>query len=258
MNGNHTTADAAALVVAGLVLGVGRWADRGWSILRRELRLQVYPDGVDFEASASYHRLAGELFALPALLRQAHGLDVPVDYVERLQAMGRFTEAYMGPDGLAPFWGDADDGRALPLGGQDVSDHGSLPVLAASLAGERAFGNAEAAWLVGPDVVGAEPPPRESAAFRDGGAYVLRSETDHVFIDCGPIGLAGAAAATGTTTVSRSRRRSPACGWCATPARMSTPRRRRSGIAFARRRSTVRRASTVKSRTASTRACSGR
>jgi len=191
VNGNHTTADAAALVVAGLVLGVGRWADRGWSILLRELPVQVHPDGVDFEASASYHRLAGELFALPALVRRAHGLDVPVDYVERLQAMGRFTEAYTGPDGLAPLWGDADDGRALPLGGQDVNDHRSLPVLAAALAGERAFGNAEAAWLVGPDAVAAEAPTRESAAFREGGAFVLRGESDHVFVDCGPVGLAG-------------------------------------------------------------------
>jgi len=134
-NGNHYTADAAGLVFAGLVLGVERWAVAGWEILVEELPRQVHPDGVDFEASSAYHRLVGELFALPALLRRAHGLDVPPDYVERLRAMARFTEAYTGPDGLAPLWGDADDGRALPLGGQNVNDHGSLAVLAAALAG---------------------------------------------------------------------------------------------------------------------------
>jgi hypothetical protein len=191
INGNHYTADSAALVVIGLVLGPRRFADAGWSVLLEELPRQVHPDGVDFEASAAYHRLVGELFALPALLRRAHGLDVPADYVERLRAMGRFTEAYTGPDGLAPLWGDADDGRALPLGGQDVNDHRSLPVLAARLAGETASGNAEAAWLVGPDAVADAQPDQNSAAFRDGGVFVLRGGADHVFVDCGPIGLAG-------------------------------------------------------------------
>src|SRR5439155_25112808 len=61
VNGNHYTADAAALVVAGLTLGVSRWSDSGWSILCHELPRQVHPDGVDFEASSAYHRLVGEL-----------------------------------------------------------------------------------------------------------------------------------------------------------------------------------------------------
>jgi Heparinase II/III-like protein/Heparinase II/III N-terminus len=194
VNGNHFTADAAGLVVAGLVLPGGtprRWADTGWKLLVDELPRQVHPDGVDFEASAAYHRLVGELFALPALLRRAHGLEVPPAYVERLQAMGGFAEAYAGPDGLAPLWGDADDGRALPLGGQSVRDHGSLPALAAAVAGEAGSGNAEAAWLVGPAAVAGPRAPTGSAAFPAGGVYVLARGGDHVVVDCGPVGLAG-------------------------------------------------------------------
>ena len=191
LNGNHYTADAAGLAMLGLVLGVPRWSENGWSMLCAELSRQVHPDGVNFEASAHYHRLVGELFALTALLRQVHGLDVPEPYVDRLQKMARFTEAYTGPDGLAPLWGDADDGRALPLGGQDVSDHGSFPVLVARLAGARAPGNAEGAWLAGPDAVAAAKNEPRSAAFADGGAFVLRGGSDHVFVDCGPVGLAG-------------------------------------------------------------------
>lgn len=191
INGNHYTADIAALVVAGLVLNVRRWVDTGWTALCEELPRQVHADGVDFEASTAYHRLVGELFALPALLRRAHGLDVPSAYVERVQAMGRYTEAYTGPDGLAPLWGDADDGRALPLGGQDVNDHRSLPVLAAHLAGKTANGNAEAAWLVGPDAVADAEQADDSVAFPEGGFFILRGGGDHVFVDCGPVGLAG-------------------------------------------------------------------
>ena len=194
VNGNHTTADAAALVLAGLLLpgaAPRRWAEQGWAILVEELPRQVHPDGVDFEASTAYHRLVGELFALPALLRRAHGLAVPAAYAERLQAMSRFTEAYTGPDGLAPLWGDTDDGRALPLGGQDVDDHRSLPALAGAVAADPRPGNAEAGWLVGAAGVAAPGPESGSSAFRDGGAFVLRAGADHVFIDCGPVGLAG-------------------------------------------------------------------
>jgi Heparinase II/III-like protein/Heparinase II/III N-terminus len=191
INGNHYTADAAGLVVAGLMLGVPRWSDAGWTILVEELPRQVHPDGVDFEASSAYHRLVGELFALPALLRQSHGLDVPAEYVERVQGMARFTQAYTGPDGLAPLWGDADDGRALPLGGQNVNDHGSFPVLTATLSGGCAPGNPEGAWLVGPDRVSAGDVEHGPKAFPNGGIFILRGGGDHVFIDCGPVGLAG-------------------------------------------------------------------
>src|SRR5262249_3452455 len=54
VNGNHYTADAAGLVFVGLFFGgdePGRWAAQGWKILETELPLQVFEDGVDFEAS---------------------------------------------------------------------------------------------------------------------------------------------------------------------------------------------------------------
>jgi hypothetical protein len=106
----------------------------------------------------------------------------------------------MRPDDSAPLWGDHDDARTLPLGPQSIRDHRYLIGLIAlhlddvellKLAGGP---RAEAAWWFGADIaarlpqVGAEP---GSQAFREGGVYVMRSACDHVFIDCGPIGLAG-------------------------------------------------------------------
>ena len=127
VNGNHCTADGAGLAFAGLFFGQGkdatRWQARAWSILCDEIPRQVYPDGVDFESSIPYHRLVAELFLLPALYREALGLDVPAPYRERVKAMARFTMAYSRPDGSVPLWGDADDARALPFGGQDLNDH---------------------------------------------------------------------------------------------------------------------------------------
>jgi uncharacterized heparinase superfamily protein len=206
VNGNHCTADGAGLLFAGLFFGQGRdprrWQARAWSILCDEVPRQVYPDGVDFEASIPYHRLVAELFLLSALYRDALGLDVPELYRERVKAMARFALAYCRPDGSVPLWGDADDARALPLGGQDLNDHRYLAGLVgaswnvASL--KEAFGGdpSEVFWTLGPTAVESLPrdgrpaksPPSQS--FPDGGFFVMRNAVDHVFIDCGRIGLA--------------------------------------------------------------------
>ena len=195
------------MVFAGLFFGVGRAAQRwhrlGWNILQEELPRQVYPDGVDFEASVAYHRLVLELFLLAALYRRAHRLPVPVGYRERVIAMARFVMAYSRTDGTVPLWGDADDARVLPLGGQRINDHRYLlglvgraldaPDLTAGFSGPRD----EVAWLLGPTAGTGLPDiqrPQEqpgSRAFPQGGFFILRNDRDHIFIDCGPVGLAG-------------------------------------------------------------------
>jgi hypothetical protein len=208
VNGNHFTADAAGLVFAGLFFGMGkeaqRWLQLGWQILCDELPRQVYDDGVDFEASLAYHRLVQELFFLPALYRLRSGLTVAANYRERLAGMARFTAACCRPDGSVPLWGDADDARALPFGGQNINDHRYLLGLqGCTLAPEvkRCFSGPreEIFWLLGPDAaeslpttngVGASYQPH-SQAFPEGGFYIMRTERDHIFIDCGPVGLAG-------------------------------------------------------------------
>ncbi len=203
INGNHLTADAAGLVFAGLFFqGIGaadRWHSEGWKSLGEEIALQVHPDGVDFEASSAYHRLVAELFLLPARYRLTRGLQVSGSYSAKLQAMGRFSAAYSRPDGSSPNWGDADDARALPLGTQPLGDHRYLAGLIAvtfndtSLMGTSWGAGDEIVWHHGWDSLSRKLPdePLRSSAFNDGGVYILRNDHSHVFIDCGPIGLAG-------------------------------------------------------------------
>jgi hypothetical protein len=206
INGNHYTANAAGLVFAGLFFGslgqAPRWQQQGWEILLDELPKQVDVDGVDFEASIAYHRLVQELFLLPALYREAQHFDVPKPYRERVIAMTRFTQAYSRSDGSVPLVGDADDARALPLGGQAINDHRYLLALVGSawdVADLRAAFSGpreEILWLLGSKACEQLPDRRASfeggsKAFVQGGFYVMRNERDHVFIDAGPVGLAG-------------------------------------------------------------------
>lgn len=198
VNGNHYTADAAGLVFLGLCLDgpdAARWSSLGWEILTEELPRQVFPDGVDFEASTAYHRLVTELFLLPALYRLRAGLPVPPAYAERLGVAARFVAAYSRPDGTSPQWGDADDARTLPLGGQPLGDHRYLVGLVAEAFDDEslrrlASGPADEARWLGLAAASGDTAPG-STAFRDGGVYVLRNDVDHVFVDCGPIGLSG-------------------------------------------------------------------
>lgn len=198
INGNHLTADAVGLVFAGLFFrGIGaadRWAREGWRSLNEEIDKQVHSDGIDFEASVPYHRLVAELFAMAARYRVAAGLPVESAYADRLAAMARFTESYSRPDGTSPHWGDADDGRSLPLGTQALDDHRYLPGLIADTVGGSNWSGTysdELFWHSVPNNGRAKDLPMMSARFDAGGVFVLADSKNHVFIDCGPVGLAG-------------------------------------------------------------------
>ncbi|OHE73957.1 MAG: hypothetical protein A2Y14_02550 [Verrucomicrobia bacterium GWF2_51_19] len=200
VNGNHFTADAAALVVLGLFFGKNgeRLANFGWRELERELPLQVTPDGVDYEASCAYHRLVTELFLLPACYREACGLDVSDTYKECLRRMALFTAAYTKPTGLCPLWGDADDARVLPFGHQNINDHRYLVGLVGLYCNDRNLLHMsggpllEAIYWFGERAKGlSDRVFPSSQLFRDAGVVILRKGGNHCFIDCGPVGLAG-------------------------------------------------------------------
>ncbi len=206
INGNHFTADAAAMVIAGLFFNQGeapsRWHKQGWELLNKEIKLQVFPDGVDYEASVPYHRLVLELFFFPALHRKLIGLSIDLDYHTYLVNMTEFAIAYSRADGTVPLWGDADDARTLPFGTQVVNDHRYLAAMVGVGLDEQKLTQwhrgaiGEHVWLYGPDVadkIQAQVQPElipESTAFADGGFFVMQNEQDHIFIDCGPVGLA--------------------------------------------------------------------
>lgn len=197
VNGNHLTADLAGLTIIGIALG-GRgiarpWVEKSWQLLCEEFRLQVPPDGVCREASAPYHRLVAELFAIPAVARQNVGLPVDDAYIQRLKFMARFIQAATGPDGQIPIWGDADDGRALPLGTQFLNDHRYMAEILISLVQTPASPkHDETLWWLGVGTSNeTEVGDFESQAFKDAGVYILRHMNNHVFVDAGPVGMAG-------------------------------------------------------------------
>ena len=179
-----------------------RWRQLAWALLQREMERQVLDDGVDYERSIPYHRLATEVFLHAALLARASGDDLPTGYLARLERMLEFVTCYTRPDGSCPQWGDNDDGRVLPLEGyasHAPHDHRHLLALGGALLNRDdllAAGrphDVEALWALGDH--GPSPEPRdttgESRGFPDAGYYILRAGDLHCCVPCGPEGTAG-------------------------------------------------------------------
>lgn len=158
---NHYLADLSGLAILGLALPGGE-PRRWWRFARRELarefRFQVYPDGVDFEASTCYHRLATELLDLPVRLAEIAGSPFPDALVAGLGRMHSASTAFTRPDGVLPLIGDSDDGCLLP-------PYALPPSSTTTAAGSTAFPHA--------------------------GIYVMRHDDRYLICDCGTNGQRG-------------------------------------------------------------------
>ena len=206
---NHYLADLVGLVHLGVLCPgfkeAKRWREFALQELWKEALAQVYPDGVSFEASVAYHRLALEMLLVTVLLCREAEVEVPADVLARLEKMVEFVLVYTRPDGSVPKMGDEDNGRLLRLGvwkdpEKEWNDHRSLLALGGALFGRADFIGAagesgwEAAWILG------SPPPslKEESAdspgshrFSDSGIYVLRNEIAHMLVETGKLGTGG-------------------------------------------------------------------
>jgi len=179
-----------------------RQGTRAARALRRQMRAQVHPDGMSFEGSVPYHRLAVELFTLAWVLAEPSGIRLGDAYRLRLQRMYSATAGYLTSGGLAPQIGDNDSGRAFPLADRPSLHHRYLLGLGAALFGEAGLKETgstlpdEALWLVGTagsrrfDAAGVVE-SRSSWHSAAAGLYLLRSGALEVAVSAGRQGQAG-------------------------------------------------------------------
>lgn len=203
--GNHYLSNIAGLIFLGIFFNRAKegkeWLSLGINELIREMELQVYPDGVDFESSISYHRLVLEIFASSAILCKINGIDLPQTFWERLEKMFEFVMYYTKPDGSAPQIGDHDDGRLHILanyGNWLRLDHRYLLSIGAILCNRIDFKKTagtiheEAFWLLGEagikkfNDIGKKNISLTSKAFVKGGFYIMRHQTLYMMITCSP------------------------------------------------------------------------
>jgi len=205
---NHYLADLVGLIYLGIAFPefkeARRWREFGVQELVKEMEKQVYDDGMDFEASTCYHRLALELFFYPTLLCKLNDIELPDNFMKKLKKMFDFLLYVLKPNGRMPQIGDNDNGRLHVLGKRGILDFTYLLTFATLYFDDPSykieeFGFApEALWLFGPvayerwrEMPGRSVEELESRAFPNGGIYVMRHKRDYMVISCGPNGQGG-------------------------------------------------------------------
>ncbi len=203
---NHYLSDVVGLLWLGVMLpeleAAAEWREFGLSEMLTELQKQVLPDGVDFESSTGYHRLALELFLYSFCLCRLNEIEIDSKHWARLGRMVDYLRTYLRPDGRAPLIGDNDSGRILPLVTHNGDDHSFLLDIAAVAFNDSRFKletrepAIEVAWLFGSAGVElyrklAVTSSPSSQAFNDGGIYVLRNEDLYLLLNASDSGIKG-------------------------------------------------------------------
>ncbi len=206
ISSNHYLSDLIGLFVIGAMIPEFKeaeaWVKFSTRELLREMQHQVLPDGVSFETSTGYHRLALEIFLLFFVISQRLGVELPEEFSERLEKMFDFVRAYMKPDDTAPIIGDSDDGRIIRFRARPAADHSYLLPIAALLFNKEKFKptnkiDEEVIWWFGKsgyskfNQLATSTQPPGSQGFTDAQIFIQRQDSLYAIIDCGDHGIHG-------------------------------------------------------------------
>lgn len=116
-SGNHTVAECAGLIYAGVLFsefeGAKRWKARGEKIFFNEIFRQINKDGGGIEQALWYHVFILDLLGLVIKLYEHYGMDIKVEITDLYHAGRRFINVFATNSEELPNIGDSDNGYAL-------------------------------------------------------------------------------------------------------------------------------------------------
>lgn len=206
-NGNHYLSDLMGLVwLGGFFSNYSfgkRWLKFAKEELDKEICIQVYDDGVDYEKSTYYQRLVTEILYNSQIALKLNGLSLSERSLTKLEKMFQFISNYILKDTI-PNVGDNDHGRVTQYSfDEGISDLrnalavGTFLFQIADLKFQIERKYSDALFLFG--LKGFETYNNlqssiytlQSTFFPQGGFYIMRSEESFVFIDAGDLGMNG-------------------------------------------------------------------
>jgi Heparinase II/III-like protein/Heparinase II/III N-terminus len=129
--GNHYLANVVGLLCLSVFLdgpGMEARRDEYARKVQREMLLQTYEDGGNYEASTGYHVLVTQMFTSAFLLMRSTGTSPDPSFLDRLRGMYRWMAALADSEGRLPQVGDCDDGR-VELLFDDLYQMDRVPIL---------------------------------------------------------------------------------------------------------------------------------
>lgn len=169
--GNHLLFEAQRMVYAGTFFPefkeAASWRKAGIDILNREIGVQVYPDGMQFELDFGYHTASIDIFLKALKMARANGMgnEFPKSYVETVEKMAIVVYNLIFPDYSNPMFGDTKTHEKSSLKrqfrqwGKIFSQNEQLP------------------WFASESKQGVMP-SYTSNAFKNSGFYILRTGWD--------------------------------------------------------------------------------
>ena len=115
--GNHLLFEAQRMLAAGAFFPefkeASAWRKSGIDILNREIKVQVYPDGGQFELDLHYHLACIEIFCKALRMADVNGFrnEFPTHYVNTIESMIMFYMNVCYPDYTNPCFSDAKKGN---------------------------------------------------------------------------------------------------------------------------------------------------
>ncbi len=183
LRSNHYLANIAGLLFVAAYLSAEEWLSFSLRELESETLSQFHPDGSNFEASTSYHRLSAEMVLYATALAQDIGHPFSSEYGERVKKMAEFINDITKPDGQIVQFGDNDSGRFIKLLPEENGlDHRYLI---------RAFEGKGLSGAIEQQLEKTQTVPKSLAAYPDFGLYVQNRGPWFLAVRCGSIGQKG-------------------------------------------------------------------
>jgi hypothetical protein len=197
----HLTGEALGLLYLAVSLPElpesQRWLHRSLAVLRAQLFVQLYDDGVYFEQATQYHRYTCDIYLHALVLASEAG--VPLDGVCSQRVHRAFTvlRALQRPDGTMALLGDDDGGRLVQLDTEKPHELNGLLMAAATWFQDASLlpvgeSHVQRLWMLGMrDAPEAATTAPSSAAFSVGGQFVMADQDPsggHLTLSCGPHG----------------------------------------------------------------------
>ncbi len=152
-----------------------RWREVGFERLTRQLELQVYPDGAQWELTPGYHIMCLGRFDHGLRLARRGERDAFEDFARRVESMYEYLMWIAKPDLTTPAWSDASPGSRKSL----------------LLEGARRFERADMQYVATHGKEG-KPPKSSSKLLAWSGYAMMRSGWDadalYLGFDGGPVG----------------------------------------------------------------------
>lgn len=152
------------------------WRQTGIDRLYAELDKQVYPDGAQIELAAGYHNVSLDSFERPVRLARLNHIELPPDYVAKLERMFHYDLYVSMPNRRMPGLNDSGDTDILPW----------MEKAAGYFPQRQDF-----LWAASGGSKGTAP-AKSSCAFPYAGHLVMRSGWDadarYLLLDVGPFG----------------------------------------------------------------------